>query len=141
MANTLWPNLSGAVPPRGMIEMLYDAAGDIGQLTNGKIDFYIDIVGIGASGMIQDMRHNCYLRVIEKKYLHLFFRVTTPVASPFPASLATPEGETFTGLQSEVELRDAIGQVLQRPRTTEVLLFLLNTVPGGAASISAPASP
>jgi hypothetical protein len=55
--------------------------------------------------------------------------------------LATPEGDTFKDLKSEAELIDAIRQVLQRPRTTEVLLFLLNTVPGGAASASAPSSP
>jgi hypothetical protein len=121
--------------------MLYDAAGDVGQVTNGKIDFYIDTVGIGPSGMVQDLRHNCYLRVIEKKYLHLFFQVTTPVASPFPATMATPEGDTFKGLKDETELRDAIQKVLQRPRTKDVLLFLLNTVPGGAASSPPPAPP
>jgi hypothetical protein len=124
-----------------MIEMLYDAAGDVSQLTGGKIDFYIDTVGIGPSGMIQDMRYNCYLRVIAMKYLHLLFRVTAPVAGPFPATVATPEGESFRDLNTEAELRDAIRQVLQRPRTIEVLRFLLNTVPGGAASNSAPAPP
>jgi hypothetical protein len=111
-----------------MIEMLCDAAGDIGHQTNGEIDFYIDTLGVGASGAVHQMRHNCYLRVVKKSYLHLLFRVTAPVAAPFPASLATPEGETFPGLTDETQLRSAIAKVLQRERTKEVLLFLLNMV-------------
>ncbi len=129
MPNSLWPNFAGMAPPRGMIEMLGDAAGDIGTQTNGAIDFYVDTVGVGASGVIQDIRYNCYLRLVKKDYMHLLFRVTTPIASPFPAVIVTPEGEKYPDLKDESELRQAIGQILQRERTKEIVLFLLNSVP------------
>lgn len=129
VGNSLWPNFSNLTPPRGMREMLYEAAGDIGTQTNGKIDFFVDSVGIGASGAVQKIRYNCYLRIPRENYLHLFFRVTSPVGSPFPATLETPEGERHADLKDEDELRDAIAKVLQRPRTQEVVLYLLSSAP------------
>jgi hypothetical protein len=128
MANSLWPNLSGMTPPRGMREMLQDAAGDIDAQTKGAVQFYVDTVGVGPSGVIRDLRHNCYLRVSKTNYMHLLFRVTTPVSSPWPAVVTTPEGETFEDIKDESQLRDAIQQVLQRERTKEVVLYLLSTV-------------
>ena len=110
-----------------MIEMLYDAAGDIGAQTGGTIDFYVDAVGAGISGAVQHIRYNCYLRVVKKDYIHLLFRVTSPVAGPFPATAVTPEGERYPDLKDEAELRDAIGKILQRERTKEVVLYLLGT--------------
>lgn len=108
--------------------MLIDAAGDIDTQTNGAIQFYIDSVGVGPSGVIKDVRHNCYLRVPKTDYLHLLFRVTTPVGGPWPAVVATPEGDSFADLQDEPQLRAAIQQVLQRERTKEVVLYLLSSV-------------
>jgi hypothetical protein len=67
-----------------MVQMLNDAAGDVGQQTHPDIDFHVDTLGVGAGGAVQRMRHNCYLRVVKKGYLHLLFRVTAPVAAPFP---------------------------------------------------------
>lgn len=90
MATSLWPNFAGLAAPRGMMEMLYDAAGDISAQTSGAIDFYIDALGVGTSGAIQDIRYNCYLRVVKNNYMHLLFRVTTPVAAPFPATASNP---------------------------------------------------
>jgi hypothetical protein len=127
MAQTLWPNISGHIPPRGMVEMLYDAAGDVGSITNNKLDFHVDSVGIGAAGAIKEMRHNCYLRVIKNTYAHLLFQITCRVATPFPALAATPEGDSYPEINSETELQDTIKQILARPRTTEILLFLVNT--------------
>lgn len=128
MSSSLWPNFAGLKPPRGMTEMLYDLAGDIGTQTNGELDFYIDAVGAGVSGAIRDIRYNCYLRVLKNGYTHLLFRVTTPVTAPFPAALATPEGDRYPDLNDETELRAAIGNVLQRERTKEIVLYLLQTV-------------
>jgi hypothetical protein len=127
MSTTLWPNFAGLAAPRGMFEMLLDAAGDIGKQTNGTIDFHVDTLGVGVSGAVLKIRYNCYLKVIKNSYLHLLFRITTPVASPFPATAATPEGEEFADLQDENELRDAIERILQRERTKEVVLYLLKT--------------
>jgi hypothetical protein len=110
-----------------MVEMLYDAAGDVGSVTNNKLDFHVDSVGAGKAGAITEIRHNCYLRVIKNAYTHLLFRITCPVATPFPANAATPEGDNYPEINSETELRDTIKQILARPRTTEILLFLLNT--------------
>jgi hypothetical protein len=112
-----------------MIEMLRDAAGDIGTQTAGAIDFYVDTLGVGGSGSIQKIRYNSYLRVVKNNYTHLLFRVTTPVVGPFPASVVTPEGEDYPDLKDEQELRHAIEKILKRDRTKEVVLFLLNTAP------------
>ena len=128
MSTSLWPNFAGLAPPRGTMEMLNGAAGDISAQTNGAIEFYVDVVGVGVSGVIQDIRYNCYLRVAKNNYMHLLFRVTTPVASPFPAVAVTPEGERYSLLEDEEELRDAIEKILQRERTKEVVLYLLKTV-------------
>lgn len=136
MASSLWPNLISAVPRRGMVDMLYDAAGDVAQLTNNKVDFHVETVGIGGSGLIQNIRHNCYLRVVAKAYAYLLFQVKTPVTTPFDADLSTPEGDTFSGIKDENQLRDMIRQVLQRQRTSDVLHFLLNMAPNVSGSSS-----
>lgn len=128
MTSSLWPNLSGITQPRGMREMLIDAVGDISAQTNGDIQFYVDLVGIGTSGLVENIRYNCYLRVVKTGYLHLFFRVTTPSTGPWPASLATPEGDKYTDLTAEKKLLDAITQILQRPRTAEIVYYLRSMV-------------
>jgi hypothetical protein len=127
MSQTLWPNITGANPARGMVEMLYDNAGDVGVVTNNKLDFHVSSVGIGAGGAIKQMRHNCYLRVIKNAYTHLLFQITCPVATPFKAKAATPEGDAYPEINSETELRDVIQQILARPRTKEIMVFLLST--------------
>jgi hypothetical protein len=130
MNQTLWPNIDGQSPPRGMVEMLYDAAAGVGSITGNKLDFHVDSVGIGRAGAIEKMRHNCYLRVIKNGYTHLLFQITCPVAiPPFPAKAATPEGDNYTDIRNENGLVDTIGKILARPRTTEILLFLVNTSP------------
>lgn len=122
---SLWPAV-GVSPPRTMAEMLYDAAGDLATLTNGKLDFYVDAVGVAPGvGPVTQIRYNCYIRVIAKSYLHLFFQVTTPSGGPFDAELGTPEGDKFPPIRNETELRDVIAAVMQRPRTKEVVEYLL----------------
>jgi hypothetical protein len=128
---SLWPSV-GLSPPRTMAEMLYDAAGDLGTITNGKLDFYVDPVGVAPSafGPVTQIRYNCYIRVISKSYLHLFFQVTTPSGGPFDAVFGTPEGDQFPPIKNEIELRKVIEDVLQRPRTKEVVEYLLRlTIP------------
>jgi hypothetical protein len=127
MTQSLWPNISGHKPPRGMVEMLNEFAGDVGSITNNKLEFRVDSVGVGGAGAIKEMRHNCYLRVIKNAYTHLLFRITCPVATPFPAKAATPEGDPYPEINNENELQDTIKQILARPRTMEILVFLLNT--------------
>jgi hypothetical protein len=106
--------------------MLYEAAGDIDARTNGAIQFYVDTIGTpGSTGKV---RHNCYLRIPKTDFNHLLFRVTTPVPGPWPATVTTPEGETFADLQDESQLRGALQQILQRKRTTEIVLFLLSSL-------------
>ena len=122
---SLWPDFSTLTPSRGLREMLYDAAGDIHTTTNGALEFYVDILGV--SGTTKKVRHNCYLRIPKTGYNHLLFQVTTPVPGPWPATAATPEGESYPNLQNEDHLRDAIQQILQRERTKEIVLFLLGT--------------
>ena len=122
----LWPAVS-ASPARTMAEMLYDAAGNLASITNNKLDFYVDTVGVAdpPSGPVTKIRYNCYIRVIKSGNVHLFFQVTTPSASPFDADLGTPEGERFTPIKDESELLSAINQIMQRPRTMEVINYLL----------------
>ncbi len=137
MANeSFWPPV-GASPPRTMAEMLYDAAGDLGALTNGKLDFYVDAVGVApsAAGPVTQIRYNCYIRLVGKSYLHLFFQVTTPSSGPFDATLGTPEGDRIPPIKDENELRGAIRKVLQRPRTKKVVEYLLRlAIPCGKAA-------
>jgi hypothetical protein len=123
--SSLWPNIAGMIAPRGMFDMLSDAVGGIGSQTNGAVDFYIDILGVGRAGVIQEVRHNCYLRVAKKDYLFLFFQVTTPVAKPFPAVVATPEEDPYPEVHDEPQLLAVLKQVLERERTKEVVLYLL----------------
>ena len=125
MSNSLWPDFSTLTPPRGMRGMLFDAAGDIDARTGGKLEFYIDTLGV--SGTVTKVRHNCYLRVPKTEYTHLLFQVATPVPGPWPATVATPEGEQFPDIRDETALRDAIEQILRRERTKEVVLYLLST--------------
>src|SRR5688572_6907004 len=109
---SLWPQV-GVAPPRTMGEMLYDAAGDLGTLTTGKLDFYVDAVGVApGGGPVTQIRYNCYIRVIAKSYLHLFFQVTTPSGGPFDAELGTPEGDKYPPIKSETELRNVIEAVM-----------------------------
>jgi hypothetical protein len=110
-----------------MAEMLYDAAGDLAKITNNKLDFYVDGVGVAdpPAGPVTKIRYNCYIRVIKNGNVHLFFQVTTPSASPFDAILGTPEGDTFPPIKDEGELVKAISQIMQRPRTAEVIAYLL----------------
>ena len=123
---SLWPPPS-ASPPRIMAEMLYDAAGDLGRITDNKLDFYVDAIGVAdpPAGPATKIRYNCYIRVIKSGNVHLFFQVTTPTASPFDADLGTPEGEEFLSIRNETELIDAITKIMQRPRTAEVINYLL----------------
>ncbi len=123
---SLWPSAS-ASPPRTMAEMLYDVAGDLARITNNKLDFYVDAIGVAdpPAGPATKIRYNCYIRVVKSGNVHLFFQVTTPSASPFDADLGTPEGEEFTSIKNENELLDAIKKIMQRPRTTEVINYLL----------------
>jgi len=122
----LWPPVSASAP-RTMAEMLYDAAGDLARITNNKLDFYVDAVGVAdpPAGPATRIRYNCYIRVIKNGNVHLFFQVTTPAASPFDADLGTPEGDRFPPIKDEGELVKAIGQIMQRPRTAEVIDYLL----------------
>jgi hypothetical protein len=108
--------------------MLIDAVGDIKTQTNGDIEFHVDLVGVGTSGLVQNLRYNCYLRAAKTGYLYLLFQVTTPSTGVWPAKLTTPEGDTYTSLQDETQLRSAIGQVLQRQRTTEIVYYLRSMV-------------
>lgn len=122
----LWP-LVGQAPPKTMAEMLYDMAGGLAQISQNKLDFYIDAVGVAPDtfGPAIDIRYNCYIRVIHKTYLHLLFQVTTPTGAPFPSEFGTPEGDIISPAHDETELRTAISQILQRSRTKEVIDYLL----------------
>jgi hypothetical protein len=122
----LWPQL-GQTPPRTMAEMLYDAAAGLAQISQNKLDFYVDAIGVAPvpSGPVTKIRFNCYVRIISKSYLHLLFQVTTPSGSPFDAEIGTPEGDVIPPVKDETELRDAIAKILQRPRTREVIDYLL----------------
>jgi hypothetical protein len=126
MSNSLWPDFSTLTPPRGLREMLYDAAGDIDTRTNGAIQFYVDTLGV--SGAVKHIRHNCYLRVVKTRYTHLLFQANTSVPGPWPATVTTPEGDKYSDIQDEAQLRAAIEQILQRERTKEIVLYLLSTV-------------
>jgi len=128
MSTSLWPNLTGITQTRGMREMLIDAVGDIKTQTSGDIEFHVDLVGVGTSGLVQNLRYNCYLRAAKTGYLYMLFQVTTPSTGVWPAKLTTPEGDTYTALQDETQLRAAIGQVLQRQRTAEIVYYLRSMV-------------
>lgn len=128
MTSSLWQHLSGTTQPRGMQEILIDLVGDISAQTNGDIQFYVDLVGIGSSGLVENIRYNCYLRAAKTGYLHLFFQVTTPSTGSWPASVATPEGEKYSNLTDETKLREAIENIVQRPRTAEIVYYLRTMV-------------
>ena len=108
----LWPDFAGKAVPRGMYQMLNDAAGDIREKTAGAIEFRVDPVGVGAGGAIERIRFNCYLRVVATNYLYLLFRVIAPVAGPFPATVQTPEGEKYPEIADEPGLLEAIAKIL-----------------------------
>lgn len=122
----LWPQI-GPTPPRTMAEMLYDAAAGLAQISQNKLDFYVDAVGVAPDpfGPVTKIRYNCYIRVIKKTYLHLLFQVTTPSSGPFDAEIGTPEGDSYPPVKDENELVATITKVLQRPRTKEVVEYLL----------------
>jgi len=100
---------------------------DLAKITNNKLDFYVDAVGVAdpLAGPVNKIRYNCYIRVVKTGNVHLFFQVTTPSANPFDADLGTPEGDTFPPIKDEGELVKAIGQIMQRPRTAEIIAYLL----------------
>ena len=130
MSSSLWPpNVFGTPQTRGMREMLIDAVGDIKAQTNGEIEFHVDLLGVGSSGLVQNLRYNCYLRAAKTGYSFLFFQVTTPSTALWPALLATPEGDAFPNLMDENMLRNAIKQVLQRQRTAEIVYYLHSMAP------------
>jgi hypothetical protein len=110
-----------------MAEMLYDTAAGLSQISQNKLDFYVDAVGVAPDplGPVTKIRYNCYIRVISKTYLHLLFQVTTPSSSAFDAEIGTPESDKISTVKDETELVAAIGQILQRPRTKEVIDYLL----------------
>ncbi len=122
----LWPSL-GQSPPRTMAEMLYDAAAGLGQITQNKLDFYVDAVGVAPDpfGPVTKIRYNCYIRAIGKEYLHLLFQVTTPSSSAFPAEIGTPEGDNFPAANDETELTSRIAQLLKRQETSNAINYLL----------------
>ncbi|MGJ8488681.1 hypothetical protein ACSFB5_12400, partial [Glaesserella parasuis] len=80
----LWPQVA-LTPPKTMVEMLYDAAAGLAQISQNKLDFYVDALGVAPNtfGPVTNIRYNCYIRIINKAYLHLLFQVTTPTGSPF----------------------------------------------------------
>ena len=110
-----------------MAEMLYDAAAGLSQISQNKLDFYVDALGVAQDpfGPVTQIRYNCYVRVINKAYLHLLFQVTTPSGSPFDAVIGTPEGEKYGPIKDENNLVAAITQILQRQRTKEVIEYLI----------------
>lgn len=122
----LWPQIS-PTPPRTMAEMLYDAAAGLAQISQNKLDFYVDAVGVAPDpfGPVTQIRYNCYVRVINKAYLHLLFQVTTASGRPFDATIGTPEGESYGPIKDENELVAAISKILQRQRTKEVIEYLI----------------
>ncbi len=124
--SSLWPSAI-APAPRTMAEILREVAGDLASVTNNKLDFYVDAVGVAdpPAGPVAKIRYNCYIRVIKSGNVHLFFQVTTPSASPFDADIGTPEGESYGSLKNETELRNAIQEIMNRPRTSEVISYLL----------------
>ena len=125
-SGSLWPTL-GLTPPRTMAEMLYDAAAGLSQISQNKLDFYIDALGVDPNpfGPVTSIRYNCYIRVISKSYLHLLFQVTTPSSGPFDAEFGTPEGDSYPIAHVENELRTTIGEILKRDKTKEVIEYLL----------------
>jgi hypothetical protein len=110
-----------------MPEMLYDAAVGLAQISQNKLDFYVDALGVASDpfGPVTKIRYNCYIRVVSKAYLHLLFQVTTPSSSAFDAEIGTPEGDTYSPVKNETELVATISQILQRTRTREVIDYLL----------------
>lgn len=122
----LWPPI-GQTPPPTMAEMLYDAAVGLAQVSQNKLDFYVDAVGVAPDllGPATRIRYNCYIRVVSKTYLHLLFQVTTPSSSAFDAEIGTLEGDKFAPVKNEAQLQAAIAQILKRPRTKEVIDYLL----------------
>ena len=122
----LWPTI-GPTPPKTMPELLYDAAAGLGQISQNKLDFFVDALGVApnALGPVTKIRYNCYIRIVGKEYMHLLFQVTTPSGSAFDAEIGTPEGEQYSTVRNETELTATITKILQRPRTKEVIEYLL----------------
>jgi hypothetical protein len=110
-----------------MGEMLYDAASGLSQLTQNKLDFYVDAVGVAPDlmGPVTKIRYNCYIRVLAKSSLHLLFQVTTPSSSAFPAEFGTPEGDRYPPAKNTQQLNDTIAKILQRQETIDAINYLL----------------
>ena len=128
MTISLWPDLSQITPPRGMKEILIEAAGDIDAQTQGRLKFFVDTLEVERRGprSIEDMRHNCYIEVSKSNHLHLLFQVEHPLGALWPASVKTAQGERYDGCRDEDQLREAIGKVLQRDYTKMVVGHLIN---------------
>lgn len=107
--------------------MLYDAAAGLAQISQNKLDFYVDALGVAPDpfGPVTKIRYNCYIRVVEKAYLHLLFQVTTPSSGPFEAEIGTPEGDPYPSAKDENELVAIVGKILQRQATKEAIEYLL----------------
>jgi hypothetical protein len=121
-----WLPVTTTLPPKTMAEMLYDAAAGLSQTTQGKLDFYVDALGVAPDrlGPATSIRYNCYIRVVSKAYLHLLFQVTTPAGGPFPAKFGTPEGDPYPEAKSVSELNDIIVQILRRQETQDIVAYL-----------------
>ncbi len=57
------------------------------------------------------------------------FQVTTPTASPWIATIGTPEGDEHDNIDSEPKLHQALADILQRQRTKEILTYMLSLAP------------
>lgn len=114
-----------------MADMLCEAAAGLDQISQNKLDFYVDAVGVPSHsfGPATKIRYNCYIRIVKKAYLHLLFQVTSPSGSAFDAEIGTPEGDSFPPIKDEAELIQAIKTILQRSRTKEVIAYLLRLAP------------
>ena len=68
----LWPTAS-QTPPRTMAEMLYDAAVGLEHISQNKLDFYVDALGVAPDpfGPVTKIRYNCYIRVVGKAFCGL----------------------------------------------------------------------
>jgi hypothetical protein len=62
---------------------------------------------------------------LRRRLAHRLRRPTADLPAPFDAELGTPEGEKIAPIHDETALLNAITQIMQRPRTAEVINYLL----------------
>lgn len=115
---SLWPEFTA--PPRGMRQILFDAAGDIKEKTNGVVRFYVDIFRTEPG-----LSHSCYLRAEKADYNYLLFRVETLGPSPFPARLIAPDMGVNVLISDEATLRSRLQELFNHPTTKELVLNLM----------------